>query len=231
MRCLAVLALLIVPAGPVLAQDSTKELLGKAQSQSDTKAVEDLIGKLQARSSPAKPADASAAKTGKETEGLPKPDLPAKSKAPETAGKDAGISKEASGGAVKPEKEIEPAQAEQMPSVDLEVGFEYNSARISPTAFATLTTLGRALGDPRLAGNSFLIAGHTDGKGGAAYNLQLSQQRAEAVRQFLAQNFAIDAQRLVAKGFGQRHLKDPANPLAAVNRRVQVVNFTRPERP
>jgi outer membrane protein OmpA-like peptidoglycan-associated protein len=118
-----------------------------------------------------------------------------------------------------------------MPSVDLEVGFEYNSARISPTAFATLTTLGRALGDPRLAGNSFLIAGHTDGKGGAAYNLQLSQQRAEAVRQFLAQNFAIDAQRLVAKGFGQRHLKDPANPLAAVNRRVQVVNFTRPERP
>ena len=117
-----------------------------------------------------------------------------------------------------------------MPSVDLEVLFEYNSARIAPAALATLTTLGRALTDARLAGDYFLIAGHTDAKGGADYNLRLSQQRAESVRDFLVREFRIDAKRLVAKGFGQRQLKDPQNPLDAKNRRVQIVNFTPPQR-
>jgi flagellar motor protein MotB len=34
----------------------------------------------------------------------------------------------------------------------------------------------------------------------------------------------------VAKGFGQRQLKDAQNPLDAKNRRVQIVNFTPPSR-
>ena len=67
-------------------------------------------------------------------------------------------------------------------------------------------------------------------KGGADYNLRLSQQRAEAVRDFLVRQFAIEPKRLVAKGFGQRHLKDQQNPLDAKNRRVQIVNFTPPSR-
>jgi outer membrane protein OmpA-like peptidoglycan-associated protein len=45
--------------------------------------------------------------------------------------------------------------------------------------------LGRALSDPRLAGNTFLIAGHSDGRGSADCNVDLSQKRAEAVRLYL----------------------------------------------
>ena len=114
-----------------------------------------------------------------------------------------------------------------MPSIDLEVYFEYGSADIGPQALTVLSTLGRALTDPRLAGGTFLIAGHTDAKGGAQFNLRLSQARAELVRRFLVQSFGLDEQRLVAKGYGARNLKNARDPRSADNRRVQVVNLSR----
>jgi len=48
-----------------------------------------------------------------------------------------------------------------------------------------------------------LVAGHTDNVGDDDYNLQLSQRRAESVRQYLIDQFHIDANKLVAKGFGK----------------------------
>jgi outer membrane protein OmpA-like peptidoglycan-associated protein len=106
------------------------------------------------------------------------------------------------------------------------VFFEYKSAEILPPAHAALTTLGRALADTRLADRAFLIAGHTDAKGGVEYNLKLSQERADAVRQFLIDNFGIDPRKLTAKGFGKRRLKNPDEPLAGENRRVQIVSYS-----
>jgi flagellar motor protein MotB len=41
----------------------------------------------------------------------------------------------------------------------------------------------------------------------------------------LIENFHIDPKQLVAVGFGEEKLKNPENPLAAENRRVQVVNM------
>ena len=114
-----------------------------------------------------------------------------------------------------------------MPSVDLEIHFAYNSAVITPQAVEVLTVLGRAVSDERLAAQTFLIAGHTDAKGGSAYNLKLSQARAEAVRRFLIEYFAVEPKRLMAMGFGDRHLKSPRTPFADENRRVQVTNITR----
>ena len=224
-------ALLIAPA---FAQDpAVKDLLGKAQSQSETKAVEDLITKLKRQqtkpSVPATKEEPAAAGSGTQTK---PPEPTAKPAGPATPEKDATTAKEpgpTAGAATSTSTAVNTA-VEQMPSVDLEVLFEYNSARIAPAALATLTTLGRALTDARLAGDSFLIAGHTDAKGGVDYNLRLSQQRAESVRDFLVREFKIDAKRLVAKGFGQRQLKDAQNPLDARNRRVQIVNFTPPSR-
>lgn len=46
------------------------------------------------------------------------------------------------------------------------------------------------------------ISSHTDDKGEPAYNLDLSQKRAESVIEFLKQN-GISADRLTAKGFGE----------------------------
>jgi outer membrane protein OmpA-like peptidoglycan-associated protein len=116
--------------------------------------------------------------------------------------------------------------AQPLPTIDLEVHFDYKSAAITPQATELLITLGRALADERLAGQTFLIAGHTDARGGDAYNLQLSRERAEAVRAFLIRHFAIAPERLRAEGHGLRRLKNPRDPNAGENRRVQVTNVT-----
>lgn len=118
------------------------------------------------------------------------------------------------------------AKEKNLPTVDLEVFFEYDSAAITPQATTTLVTLGQALADPQLADKRFVIAGHTDGKGAADYNLDLSQRRAEAVRQFVIEQFKLDPNNLVARGFGKQKLKNPRRPLASENRRVQIINWT-----
>jgi outer membrane protein OmpA-like peptidoglycan-associated protein len=114
--------------------------------------------------------------------------------------------------------------AKSRPSIDLEIKFAYNSAEISDEAIPDATALGEALSHPDLAGNSFILAGHTDAKGSAEYNQALSEQRAEEVRQFLIEHFGIEANRLVAVGYGKTQLKLPQNPFGDANRRVQVVN-------
>src|SRR6185295_7698876 len=63
-------------------------------------------------------------------------------------------------------------------SIDLYVNFSYNSADLTSDARITLDRLGTALSDGRLQGFTFLIAGHTDAKGGDEYNQKLSQRRA-----------------------------------------------------
>jgi OOP family OmpA-OmpF porin len=69
-----------------------------------------------------------------------------------------------------------------------------------------------------------LIQGFTDSTGSEEYNLLLSNRRVESVRDYLAQNFNLDPNRLVLQWYG------PANPIAsndtregrAKNRRVEV---------
>ena len=119
----------------------------------------------------------------------------------------------------QPGPEPEPA------SVDLEVNFEFNSAKLTTDAMLTLDNLGRALKNPKLAAYRFQVAGHTDGKGSDAFNLKLSEARAKAVRQYLVTQQGIDAARLDSVGYGRSRLLDKEHPEAAVNRRVQVTNL------
>jgi outer membrane protein OmpA-like peptidoglycan-associated protein len=127
---------------------------------------------------------------------------------------------------VEERKEIvEVVEANDLPAIDLEVFFNFDSAAITPEALPILKKLGAALSDEKLKGSVFLVAGHTDAKGSDAYNLSLSDQRAKSVAGFLIENFHLDPKQLVAVGFGEEKLKNAENPLAAENRRVQVVNM------
>ena len=114
--------------------------------------------------------------------------------------------------------------AQKRPSIDLEVNFEYNSDAIGPKATQQVTALGQALSSPELKGGTFIVAGHTDGKGGDAYNQGLSERRADAVKRFLLEKYGIEASSLVTVGYGKTQLKNPSDPRAADNRRVQVIN-------
>lgn len=68
------------------------------------------------------------------------------------------------------------------------------------------------------------VEGHTDNIGSAAYNLDLSTRRAQAVRAVLVGRFAIPAARLEAKGYGlTRPVESNATDQGrAHNRRVEV---------
>ncbi len=89
-----------------------------------------------------------------------------------------------------------------------------------------LRELGAALADPRLAGSSFTIGGHTDATGADGYNMRLSQRRAEAVKRFLAETYMIPSGNLHAVGYGKHQPKNKADVFAAENRRVEIVNET-----
>lgn len=121
-----------------------------------------------------------------------------------------------------------PQMAEKLnlPRADIEVLFDLDSADITAPAKATLGSLGAALADRRLAGQKFVVAGHTDGYGPDAYNIALSQRRAQAVRQYMIEIFGIDPANLIARGFGKSQLKNRQNPFAGENRRVQIINWT-----
>lgn len=120
---------------------------------------------------------------------------------------------------------VEVVKDNDLPAIDLEVFFEFDSADITPEALPVLKKLGQALGDEKLKGSVFLVAGHTDAKGSSVYNLGLSDARAKSVREFLIGKFHLDPKQLVAVGFGEEQLKNQDDPLAGENRRVQVVNM------
>ena len=71
---------------------------------------------------------------------------------------------------------------------------------------------------------SVSIEGHSDNIGSEGYNLELSQCRAEAVRNFLLDN-GISPERLTARGYGKAYPVATNNTEAGrqQNRRVEVV--------
>jgi outer membrane protein OmpA-like peptidoglycan-associated protein len=115
--------------------------------------------------------------------------------------------------------------AADKPSIDLTINFDYNSDKIGTAAVPVVHAVGSALTSPKLAGGTFLVAGYTDGQGADLYNQGLSERRAEAVKEYLIEHYKIPAVNLVAVGYGKTHLKNPGNPLASENRRVQLVNI------
>lgn len=107
--------------------------------------------------------------------------------------------------------------------VDITVFFDLNSANLRPDARITLLRLGRALNDPLLADQSFLIAGHTSADGDYDFNVALSHDRANAVRDWLIANGDVSGGRLTANGFGPDLPRTPSNPAAPINRRVEII--------
>jgi outer membrane protein OmpA-like peptidoglycan-associated protein len=125
------------------------------------------------------------------------------------------------------ERETIATIAKEKPSIDLEIRFDYNSAAINATSQPGVKALGEALASPELKNSTFIIAGHTDAKGGDEYNQSLSEKRADAIKRYLVEKQGIAAANLVTVGYGETQLKNKNNPLAPENRRVQVVNMVK----
>ena len=81
------------------------------------------------------------------------------------------------------------------------VYFETNSANLLPESEATLTEAGETL--EKFPTLRIEVQGHTDTRGSNAYNMRLSQARAESVRMYLLDHFHLSATHYVAKGYGE----------------------------
>ena len=123
------------------------------------------------------------------------------------------------------EREEIAAIVKDKPKIDLEINFDYNSADISTKSMPSVQALGRALSNDDLKGSTFVVAGHTDAAGGEAYNQDLSERRADTIKRYLVDKYGINGADLVTVGYGESKLKDPSQPMAEANRRVQVVNM------
>jgi outer membrane protein OmpA-like peptidoglycan-associated protein len=115
------------------------------------------------------------------------------------------------------------AAAQKAPSRDIMIVFETNSAEITPDGKQKLDIVGKALNTDKLASFSFEVQGHADPRGGADWNQRLSQERADAVRQYLVATQGVAADRLKPVGKGDREPLNTENPAAAENRRVTIV--------
>jgi OOP family OmpA-OmpF porin len=83
---------------------------------------------------------------------------------------------------------------------NLKVFFDTNSAVLKTESFAELDNMARFLADVPAARG--VVEGHTDNVGADAYNLALSQRRADAVRKYLIDK-GVAADRLQTKGLGE----------------------------
>lgn len=83
---------------------------------------------------------------------------------------------------------------------DLNVTFAISSANINHESKGDIEELAKFLNE--YPNTNATIEGHSDNTGAAAFNKQLSQKRADAVKQSLVDEFGISADRLTAVGYG-----------------------------
>ncbi len=105
---------------------------------------------------------------------------------------------------------------------DLRVTFVTGSAELTESGQREAQKFASALGSPLLQGMRFTIEGHTDAVGSRAANQDLSRRRAAAVVDYLVGK-GVDRSRFDAVGHGADRPLDGISPLAALNRRVEVV--------
>ena len=108
--------------------------------------------------------------------------------------------------------------------------FATNKSDLLPGAQVKLNEVADAL-TKNDTDSRVVVEGHTDSQGGAAYNLDLSQRRAQTVRDYLVSR-GIAGDRVTAAGFGlTRPIADNASAEGrANNRRVEIVVQPGPSR-
>lgn len=112
-----------------------------------------------------------------------------------------------------------------VPSIDLQIAFEFDSDMLLTEAVLTLERLGEALIHEAFADTRFRIVGHTDARGGDQYNADLSLRRANAVVDYLVSNYPIASDRLDVEGLGRSLLPPGIDPEDERNRRVEIQNI------
>ena len=111
--------------------------------------------------------------------------------------------------------------------VNIRVAFDTNSTQVDAIPKSSVQTIMEYL--VKHPENTLVITGHTDSVGSDAFNLELSRRRAQSVKQYLVEQYAIDEHRLIILGAGEsRPIADNDTPEGqAQNRRVTIQDCPR----
>jgi len=95
--------------------------------------------------------------------------------------------------------EVTPEQVKVNLAADLL--FDFDKADVKPAAEPELQKVATVL--KSYPGAKVAIEGHTDGKGGDAYNQALSEKRAQSVAAWLTSHADLNGANLVTRGWGK----------------------------
>jgi outer membrane protein OmpA-like peptidoglycan-associated protein len=131
----------------------------------------------------------------------------------------------------KARQEFQAQQSGRSLSMNLsgDVLFDYDKAALKPEAEEALKKVGVVLS--QFPESKVTVEGYTDAKGSKSVNMQLSRDRAQAVKDWLVKNGGVMTANISTKGFGEQYPvaantnKDGSdNPLGrALNRRVSII--------
>lgn len=129
--------------------------------------------------------------------------------------------------AVVPVQEPEPA-AEPV-RVELDVLFDFDSARVREESYAEIQNVTDFM--KQYPDTSTVVEGHTDAIGTDAYNQRLSERRADSVRDVMVQQYGIDGDRIRTVGYGEsRPIADNSTEAGRqLNRRVEAAVEATPQ--
>jgi len=102
--------------------------------------------------------------------------------------------------------------------------FQYDQTELQESARLSMMKLGLLI--QRNPDSQFIIEGHTDTLGAAAYNLDLSRKRAQSVRDWLIRSLRLNPDQLAVRAMGETApLANPDGDVAeqGLNRRVEIV--------
>ena len=127
------------------------------------------------------------------------------------------------------EIEEEPELRTAMPAIEIDtVHFGFNESFVREEEVQKLDRIAEVI-EKILAAHPnevFMVAGFTDAVGSDSYNLELSRERAKAVKKALTTYYVIPAKNLRTVGYGERYLKIPTADAEEENRRVSFQRVT-----
>jgi OmpA-OmpF porin, OOP family len=113
------------------------------------------------------------------------------------------------------------------PTFNVAIHFDVDTPIILPESYETVGRIADALVNAPLLPFSFLIVGHSDSTGRREANVILSQRRADALREVLANTFKISAKRIQSLGVGEEQFIDQAHPTSPVNLQIQILTIAK----
>ncbi|CAL79292.1 Putative outer membrane protein [Bradyrhizobium sp. ORS 278] len=114
-----------------------------------------------------------------------------------------------------------------LPTFNVDIQFDVDTPIVRPESYQTVGRIADAMVYADLLPYTFLIVGHIEANGKRESNVILSQRRADAIRDILANTFKISVKRLQSVGLGEEQLLDPSKPTAPINQQIQIITVAK----